>query len=170
MKQQLIQLLKNSRIEEIYLSGFIDEEDGVLEFRPDLRVLFVEFSFGILAFQSTEQYSKLVIRKVDSIEYDADLDEDMSAGVCRASELILDDPDLLTNDIVKMSFYDLEEAENEIICTALGLWLRSGQYIFLDPSFLHGIGIGSNSQEKQWRENLLKETKPSTVEIVVFSD
>lgn len=36
-------------------------------------------------------------------------------------------------------------------CAAAKIILENGQMIFLDPSFVYGIGIGGKEQEEYWR-------------------
>ncbi|MBP1048415.1 hypothetical protein I6N96_19215 [Enterococcus sp. BWM-S5] len=154
MIEQIKQLLDGSRIKEIYLVWVMDTEAGLLEFYPDLRFLYLEFATGIIECRSVEQYSRLKLSLVDSVRYDFEIDEDMFRATSRAGELILDNPDLLTNEITSLTFYDVKESEKEVHCLALEMQLKSGQFIFIDPTFLHGIGIGGYNQKKLWRENL----------------
>ncbi|WP_086347926.1 hypothetical protein [Candidatus Enterococcus clewellii] len=166
---RIIQLVKGNRLKEVYLTGFIDEVDGQLEFCPDLRFLYFEFASGFLECLSIEQYSRLQLKIVDSVKHDFEIDEDMFAGISRAGDLILDVPDSQTNEIIKIVVYDLNVSEVQITCVALSLWLRSGQHIFLDPSFLQGIGSGSDSQKDYWEENLKEHRKVERPESVLFT-
>lgn len=168
MIEKIKHLLKENRIKEIYLVGFIDEENGLLEFCPDLRFLYFEFADGFVECRSVEQYSRLQLKIVDSVRHDFEVDEDMFAATSRASELFLDNPDLMTNEISSLIVYDLRESETEVNCLALEMQLKSGQFIFMDPAFLHGISAGSHNQKELWKMNLLEGIDPTAIKQVLF--
>ncbi|WP_321388020.1 hypothetical protein [uncultured Enterococcus sp.] len=166
--EQIKKLLKENRIKEVYLVGFVDEVNGVFEFCPDLRFLYFEFAEGIVECRSVEQCSRLQLKIVDSIRHDFEIDEDMFAATSRAGELILDNPELLTNEIARLTAYGLKQADGEMNCLALEMQLKSGQFIFIDPTFLHGISVGSHNQKKLWKENLLDRLAVEASECSVF--
>lgn len=46
MIEYLKEILKNNNIEDIYLTGFIDIEDGIAQFYHDLRFVYFEINIG----------------------------------------------------------------------------------------------------------------------------
>jgi hypothetical protein len=55
---------------------------------------------------------------------------------------------MLVNNTVKQ--IELQDG-TEKNCAAAKIILEDGQIIFLDPSFVYGIGIGGKEQEDYWR-------------------
>lgn len=141
-------------ISRIYLTGFVDIEDGVAQFYPDLRFIYFEVNSSFIEFESIEQYSKLKIKIVNSVNHNFEIDEDMMKGKASVSEIILTQDSAIGNYIDIIKFYNLEKKEDEIICDAVELILKNKQVIFLDPSFYFGINIGGIEKKEVWKDNL----------------
>lgn len=160
MIEYLKRIVKDNNIEDIYLTGFIDVENGIAQFYQDLRFIYFEINSKYVEFESINQFSKLRIKIVDSIAYDFEIDEDMMIAKSSISQIILNDTMAEGNHIVDIIFYNLEEQE-ELICDALEIELANGQVIFLDPSFYFGINIGGKEQKQMWKNNLKDAVKVS---------
>lgn len=158
MIEDLKRTLKDNNIEDIYLTGFVDIEDGIAQFYHDLRFIYFELNSRYIEFESVNQYSKLRIKIVDSVSYNYEIDEDMIRGKSSVSEVILSDTMAKGNSIDNIIFYNLEEQE-ELICDAIEINLVNGQVIFLDPSYYFGINIGGKEQKQKWKINLEKNAK-----------
>lgn len=154
MIKKLIKLVKNNDIENIFLTGFVDIEDGIAQFYPDLRFIYFEINSKFIEFESINQYSKLRIKLEDLVNHNFEIDEDMMKGKSSVSEIILNQDGAIDNCIDNIKFYNLEEKEEELICDAIEIKLKNEQVIFLDPSFYFGINIGGCDQKKIWKENL----------------
>lgn len=152
MIEDLKKLTKGHNIEDIYLTGFIDIDDGIAQFCHDLRFVYFEINSKYIKFESINQFSKLKLKIVDSIEYDFEIDEDMIRAKSSVSEIVLNDTMANGNDIDNIIFYNLEGQE-EIICDAVEIKLVNGQVIFLDPSYYFGINIGGKEQKQLWKIN-----------------
>lgn len=151
--EDLKRMIKDKSIEDIYLTGFIDIEKGMAQFYHDLRFIYFEIDSKYLEFESINQFSKLKIKIVDSVQHNYEIDEDMMKAKTSISELILNDTMSNGNDIGRIIFYNLEE-EDELICDAVEMKLVNGQVIFLDPSYYFGINIGGEEQKQIWKSNL----------------
>lgn len=158
MIEDLKRTLKDNNIEDIYLTGFVDIENGIAQFYHDLRFIYFELSSRYIEFESVNQYSKLRIKIVDSVSYNYEIDEDMIRGKSSVSEVILSDTMAKGNSIDNIIFYNLEEQE-ELICDAIEINLVNGQVIFLDPSYYFGINIGGKEQKQKWKFNLEENAK-----------
>lgn len=152
MIEDLKKLTKGHNIEDIYLPGFVDVEDGIAQFCHDLRFVYFEINSKYIKFESINQFSKIKLKIVDSIEYDFEIDEDMIRAKSSVSEIVLNDTMANGNDIDNIIFYNLEGQE-EIICDAVEIKLVNGQVIFLDPSYYFGINIGGKEQKQLWKIN-----------------
>ncbi|WP_129599961.1 hypothetical protein [Anaerophilus nitritogenes] len=147
-------VVRNNDIDNIYLTGFVDIEDGIAQFYPDLRFIYFEINSKFIEFESINQYSKLRIKVVNSVNHNFEIDEDMMKGKSSVSEIILTQDGAIGNCIDIIKFYNLEEKEEELICDAIEIKLKNEQVIFLDPSFYFGINIGGNEQKEIWKLNL----------------
>lgn len=168
MIEYLKKIIKNHNVENIYLTGFVDIEDGVAQFYHDLRFVYFEINSKYIKFESINQFSKLQLKITDSIEYNFEIDEDMIKAKSSVDELILNDTMANGNDIDNIIFYNLEGRE-ELICDAVEIKLVNGQVIFLDPSYYFGINIGGKKQKQMWKINL-KETENIVETYIKISD
>lgn len=155
---KLRRAVKDNDIEDIYLTGFVDVEDGIAEFYPDLRFMYFKINSNFIEFESVNQFSKLRIKMVRSVNHNFEIDEDMMRGKSSISEIVLTQDGAIDNCIDSIKFYNLEEKEEELICDAIELILRNKQVLFLDPSFYFGINIGGVEQKKVWSDNLNEKT------------
>ena len=153
MIEYLKEIVKDNNIEDIYLTGFVDIEDGIAQFHHDLRFIYFEINSKYIEFEAINQFSKLKIKIVDSVEHNFEIDEDMVKVKSSVSEIILNDTMANGNDIDNIVFYNLEEQE-ELICDAIEINLVNGQVIFLDPSYYFGINVGGKEQKQMWKLNL----------------
>lgn len=152
-------LAKNNNIEDVYLTGFVDIEDGIAQFYPDLRFIYFEINSKFIEFESINQYSKLRIKVVSSVNHNFEIDKDMTKGKASVSEIILTQDGAIGNCIDNIKFYNLEKKQEELICDAIEIKLKNEQVIFLDPSFYFGINIGGYEQKKIWQSNLYNNLK-----------
>lgn len=159
MINKLKKLVKNNDIEDIYLTGFVDIEDGIAQFYPDLRFIYFEINSKFIEFESINQYSKLRIKLEELVNHKFEIDEDMMKGKSSVSEIILNQDGAIGNCIDIIKFYNLEEKEEELICDAIEMKLKNEQVIFLDPSFYFGINIGGCEKKEIWKENLNSNAK-----------
>lgn len=158
MIEYLKKIVKNHNIEDVYLTGFVDVEDGVAQFYHDLRFVYFEIDSKYIEFESINQFSKLRIKIVDSVSHNIEIDEEMMKAKSSVSEIILNDTMANGNDIDSIIFYNLEVQE-ELICDAMEIKLVNGQLIFIDPSYYFGINIGGKEQKQMWELNLKDNVK-----------
>lgn len=158
MLEYIKHIIKDQNIEDIYLTGFVDVENGEAQFYYDLRFMYFEVDSKYIKFESINQFSKLSIEIVDSITYDSDIDEDMIGAKSSISQIILNDTMAVGNSIDTIIFHNLEEQE-KLICDAIEILLANGQIIFLDPSFYFGINIGGEEQKRIWNLNRKDDVK-----------
>ncbi|MCC3379670.1 hypothetical protein ACFQ5D_18800 [Paenibacillus farraposensis] len=160
MLEKLVDIFKSDSIQDIYLLGFVDIEDGVADFCPDMRYYYFEVGEKYIEFESINQYSKLIVRIIDSIRYQFEIDEDMLPCKTSVSQIILTDSMSAKNTVKSFVINGMESNDNnQIVCNSLQLNLDNGQELFIDPSFYYGINIGGAEQRKFWNENLADGTK-----------
>ncbi|MGG4451215.1 hypothetical protein [Brevibacillus porteri] len=168
MLEELVDIFKSGSIQDIYLLGFVDIEDGVADFCPDMRYYYFEVGEKYIEFESINQYSKLSVRIVDSIRYQFEIDEDMLPCKISVSQIILTDSMSAKNTVKSFVINGMESNDNnQIVCNSLQLNLDNGQELFIDPSFYYGINIGGAEQREFWIENLPDGTKPDEIVIEV---
>jgi hypothetical protein len=168
MLEELVDIFKRDSIQDIYLLGFVDIDDGVAEFCPDARYYYFEVGEKYIELESINQYSKLSVKIVDSIRYQFEIDEDMLPCKTSVSQIILTDSMSAKNTVRSFVINGMELNENkQIVCNSLQLNLSNGQELFIDPSFYYGINIGGAEQRKFWLENLADGTKPDEIVIEV---
>jgi hypothetical protein len=168
MLEELVDIFKSGSIQDIYLLGFVDIEDGVADFCPDMRYYYLEVGEKYIELESINQYSKLSVRIVDSIRYQFEIDEDMLPCKTSVSQIVLTDSMSAKNTVESFVINGMESSENDqIICNTLQLNLDNGQELFIDPSFYYGINIGGAEQRKFWNENLADGTRIDEVVIEV---
>lgn len=168
MLENLVDIFKSDSIQDIYLLGFVDIEDGVADFRPDMRYYYFEVGDQYIEFQSINQYSRLSVKVVDSIRYQFEIDEDMLPCKTSVSQIILLDSMSAKNTVKSIVINGIElKNKEQIICHNLQLNLDNGQELFIDPSFYFGINIGGAEQRKFWIENLKDGVKPDEIVIEV---
>ncbi|MCT4543790.1 MAG: hypothetical protein N4A63_09625 [Vallitalea sp.] len=154
MINNLKKVVKNNDVKDVFLTGFVDIEDSIAQFYPDLRFIYFEINSKFIEFESINEYSKLRIKIVNAVNYNFEIDEDMMKGKSSVSEIIFTQDSAIGNCIDIIKFYNLEEKEEELICDAIEIKLKNEQVIFLDPSFYFGINIGGNEQKEIWKLNL----------------
>lgn len=164
MLGEIKNVISNNSLYNIYLTGFVDnEDDGVAQFYPDMRFLYLEFGDKMVEFYKFEpinQSSRLRIMIVNSIRHEFDL-EDVVPGRTKINEVIFKNP-LADNRVTKMYCFNFEENDGELLCDALHIKLSNGQDIFLDPGFL-GINIGGLDVKQVWEENLANGVLPEEI-------
>lgn len=168
MIEKLIKLVKDKEIEDIFLTGFVDIENGIAQFYHDLRFVYFEIGGRYIEFESIRQFSKLKIGIADTLPFQFEIDEDMIKAKSSVSEIILNDTMAIGNKIDRMVFYNLEE-QKKLVCDAIEIELANSQVIFLDPSYYFGINIGGKEQRQMWEFNL-KEPEKVKETIVKISD
>ena len=150
MFERFLNLVKNNNFEEIYLIGMFDDVDN--EFVSSGKFIYFEFGNEFVELEIIENYSKISIKIVDSIKPEI-ISFDEIPCKTKIGNIIFLNPLATSNKIKRISFYDLEKKENEIITDALFVKLINDQDIFVDPCFF-GFTIGGVEQKKLWEENL----------------
>lgn len=142
----MLSTIIGKKLTDIYTVGFIYLEDEQYEFTPDLRWMYFEFEDILVEFASVEQYSRLRMEKVSDVRYQFEDDEDMIKVKSSVIELVLVSSMLVDNIVKDIELIDGTEQN----CAAAKIVLENGQSIFVDPSFLHGLGVGGKEQEEYW--------------------
>lgn len=140
--------INGKKIVDIITVGAVSEEKNSIEYFPDLRTIYIEIDDGYIKFISTEQYSRMNIEFVDSIDYLYEIDDDMSYAKSSILDIVLVGRYMEGNIINNIIYYGKEENMENINCKACEIILDNGEIIFLDPSFLCGISIGGIEKKK----------------------
>ncbi|WP_061236042.1 hypothetical protein [Leptospira weilii] len=172
IQESLKQIVSDNMIQDIKTWGLFDLADGIGEFIPQFKFLYLCTSSGIIAFESIEQYSKLKISCHEKIQLPLELEfikreEDLILTILSISELILVNP-MADNLVDKMEIFNYVQLQDEIHCDSLNVILKNKQNIFLDPTFLQGIKIGGIEQYKFWIENIVEHMKRSIPEKTII--
>jgi len=92
MINKLKRLILENCLDDIYLTGFVDIEDGIAEFYSEKRFLYFKFGDQFIEFESIDQFSRLRISIVNSVRHEFEIDEDMLPGKTRISEVVFKNP------------------------------------------------------------------------------
>lgn len=164
MLKKIKELIKSKDIEDIYLVGFVDIQEEMVQFYHNLRFIYFEINSKYIKLESINQFSKMKIRVVESIESDFEIDEDMTMAKSSISEIILNDTMAYGNNINKIVFYNLQDS-SELICDAIEIELANKQNIFFDPSYYFGINVGGREQKQLWKNNFTGNIRTTCVNI-----
>ena len=143
--------ISKDEITDVLIGGYVDNENDLLRFYPDFRVVSIEFGTTYLTLESVDQYSLLKFTISGLFEYNLEIDEDMQRTICSIRDIVLDNPDALDNRINEIIIYDRNKSDT---CAAMEIKLVNGQMIFIDPSFLFGINIGGERKKRNLERKL----------------
>ena len=159
----MLRRLEGKNIEDVISIGFVDKEDGVNVFYSDLRTLYFEFDNIYLKFESINQYSTLKVNLEEKVNFEYEIDEDMEYAISSIIDIVLIGRNMKGNILSKIIFYKKYIENNEIYCNACEIYLKNGQVIFLDPSFLCGISIGGIEKRNYFLNSLENELEKSEI-------
>lgn len=153
------------KLTDIVAEGFF-EEGTPGRFTPMFTALYLEFEDGLVLLESVEQYSRLIASVVDECRPRFAVDPDTKYGVCSLGSMLMVHPsDNCWIDRVEV-YHSAAPEEGQRVC-ALGLLLRTGQYVFFDPTQLSGINVGGAEQRVYWLRNL---SPKNSVGCAIFCD
>lgn len=156
MLNELEKAIKGIRVEDFILVGFFSDDEELPRFHPDLRFVYTELNKGYIKFQSIQQFSKLSIELVDTIELKFESD-DYAKGILPMGDFILTTSLLTDNKIEEITFFNLKIEKNKLLCDAFEMHLSTKQILFFDPSFIFGIKIGGIEQKHYWEESIKEQ-------------
>lgn len=139
--------ISSNKLEDVILSGITSIEDGVAEFLPITKYIYLEFGDSIIEIQSSEQYSKIQIRLVNSVIREPEF-EDVLPSYCSIANIVLMNP-IERQNVKSISFINLVEEDTYDECDVFEIVLINGQILFFDPTFF-GINIGGTKQKEFW--------------------
>lgn len=118
----------------------------------------------MLEIESSEQYSRLQIRVVDSVIHEPEF-EDVLPGYCSIANIVLLNP-IGRHKVKSISLINLEEEDSYIECDVLELVLKNGQIMFIDPRFF-GNNIGGAGQKALWVANKKEDKEYRVSEFII---
>ncbi|MBL1230959.1 hypothetical protein IW492_17165 [Enterococcus sp. BWB1-3] len=166
MLKKLKEKLHNNIIRDIYVTGYLyEDEEGINEFSPTMDYVYFKFDDCFIEIHTLNQEIKFELKVVHLIDYNYEIDEDMTVSKSTVGNLILDME--TGNNIVSMRLYNSEEHKDSLICEAIELRLKNGQIIFCDALSYDGLNIGGHRKKEIWEYSLPedKEIKQKNVDI-----
>ena len=149
MVNEIEQEIIGKQLTDIYSVGFIDIENNVGQYYPDYRWIYIELDKNtIIEMESCEQFSRLKVQKVENVRYLFEVDEDMIKAKSSIQEIVLVTSVLKGNKVKEFILIEPEQVDHVCFCGAVKIILENKQVVFLDPTFIYGIGIGGVYQEK----------------------
>jgi hypothetical protein len=157
---ELLGILEQSSLTDIYVPGFIDDGTGSAtkkylpqggrQFHPMSDNVYLQFVDRLLRCRAPEQHSRMSVVPVEQIECGFEIDLDDTFGVTSVFRLARqsggDSARVLRLDVFLGEGCDLEHC----VFAALGLLLDGEDYLFLDPLDFDGIRIGSDRMREAW--------------------
>jgi hypothetical protein len=158
---ELLKLMHDQQLTELYVPGFTDNEDkmlgsnalpnGAVIFSPMPRDVYLQFGKRLVHFSSRQTYFGMGATLVDKIECSFDNDPDFGFGVAPLLGFVLQCGRGYVR-VTKLDAFWEEGGTDPDQCTfaALGLMCDSGDYIFIDPLSVDGIHVGSARMREVW--------------------
>lgn len=164
MIAEIKNVISCNKLEDIILSGITSIEDGIAEFLPITKYIYLEFGETILEIQSSEQYSKIQIRIVSSVINEPEF-EDVLPSYCSIANIVLLNP-IERQKVKFISFTNLVEGDTFVECDVFELALNNGQIMFFDPTFF-GNNIGGEEQKEFWIATRKEEVEYTVTEFIL---
>lgn len=164
MLTKIKNIISSNRLDDIILTGITSIEEGVAEFLPITKYIYLEFGENLLEIESSEQYSRIQIRVVDSVIHEPEF-EDVLPSYCSIANIVLLNP-IDRHKVKSISLINLEEEDSYIECDVLELVLKNSQIMFIDPMFF-GNNIGGAEQKAFWVANRREDKEYSVSEFII---
>ena len=164
----LKEILDNYAIEDIYVFGFVENEDGIYKFHQDLRQIYFEVNNNYIEVLSLED-GLLRIKITDKMDYYFKynlIEEDFSVCISSIFNMVTYGEGTIAK-AENIILYNYSEIKDNIICNALEINFMNRDVIFMDPLYIHGIGIGGIEQKNFWLRNH-KDTDTLNVKVISF--
>ncbi|MGW2557662.1 hypothetical protein ACWCXB_00165 [Streptomyces sp. NPDC001514] len=141
-------VLREHRVRDVLVPGWIDRDDKIPEFRPQPLVVWLRLDDGLLRFASVGGHGGLASERVAAVRWDD-------------VELLVEAED----EVVVASYGEqlFGDGRDELRCTALRAYVTAegattclaldfeGSYtLFLDPTWTFGIRTGNEADEQRW--------------------
>jgi hypothetical protein len=146
---ELENVLRGTRVDDVLLDGFMDQDEVPVRFRALRDSLYFELGSVYLHFKAIDSEGAMSIAIVDAMGEHPALDEDMVHAVSSMREQVLQDADG-SNEVKALRLWGPAEVAGELRCRAAQLELGNGQQIFVDPSYHFGMRIGGGEQRETW--------------------
>lgn len=164
MLTEIKNIIASNKLDDVILSGITSIEEGVAEFLPITKYIYLEFGESLLEIESSEQYSKIQIRVVNSVIHEPEF-EDVLPSYCSIANIVILNP-LDRYKVKSISLINLKEEDFYVECDVLELVLENGQIMFIDPRFF-GNTIGGAEQKALWVANRKDDKEYSVSEFII---
>ena len=154
--------LRGTELKDIIVTGFVENDERWVRFHALWRTIYFECNGAFLKFDTVGDSGRMRLTLVDSVRFDADLDDDMLPASSSIRLQILRDPDGL-NALLAIHIWNMVESSEEVQCAAACLDFLNGQRIFIDPSYYFGIRLGGHEQEEVWGTNWFESRREEVV-------
>jgi hypothetical protein len=155
-------LLKDRKLTNIFVSGYLDKCKSTTYFHPMLRFLYLQFEDIILEVSSVDQYWNVEIAVVDHIKCKFEIDEDDEFCISSIYQMVVNYPDWenMFDELQVFAGDDSRLDKGVVRRVALRLKCRGSDNmtdtIFIDPQNTFGIKLGGEIELGNWKaENLL---------------
>jgi hypothetical protein len=153
---KIIDVLNRSTLDDIVIMGYIENDNGVKNFTPVTDCVFLKLGKHIVRCKSIGQHDKLAISLVPEVSWAADFEIDEDDELCTCSVLrMFTRYETRDSYVIRLRAFFDEECDLSLgIVKSLELWLSDkAGCIFLDPTHILGIKIGSADQRNEWLED-----------------
>ncbi|MDF6044571.1 hypothetical protein LRD69_20980 [Streptomyces sp. JH14] len=144
-------VLRDHRVRDVLVPGWIDRDDDLPEFRPQPLVVWLRLDGGqgLLRFASQGQYARLGVSLVPGVDWAdvellAEAEDEVIVASC-GEQLFGDGRDELR--CTRLRAYRTSAGTD---CTCLALDFEGGRTLFLDPTWPFGIKVGNEADEQRW--------------------
>jgi len=154
MLDVLESIISCNKLDDIVITGVTSIEDGTAEFIPNMKSVYFNFEDTLLEFESVEQYSKISIKKVESLKLTSEFEDVIPSSTSISRIVFMNSID--SNKVKSIGLINQHEYSEGIECDAVEIILENNQMIFIDPMFF-GINLGGEEQKRLWEENRQKD-------------
>lgn len=155
--------LRQHRVSDVLVPGWIDREDDIPQFRPQPVVVYLCLDEGFLRLESTGSSDQLVVRVASAVELDGielfeDVDDEVIVASC-GEQLFGDGWEELRCTDVRY-FTDSRSSADEGAIKCLFLELEGRYSLFFDPTWTFGIRVGNREDLLRWMKDQRTEGPP----------
>jgi hypothetical protein len=152
----LLAALRDTSLDDVWVSGFVDKEVEPLQFHASYRTLFFACGGIVLKAAVIRDEGQLELSIVDRPTTDHRPDEDdLIPALSSVREVALVDPNGV-NSIAAVHLWNVRETASAVLSAALRFDLSNGQRLFIDPSYFFGMRLGGAEQEQAWQDGFRK--------------
>lgn len=149
--QDTLAFIGKSQFNDVLVPGIVERDRATPRVLPLFNDVYLEGNHGYLRFSSVGSYGGLRLQMVDSIEFDADLLEELQGDYTTVTLTAQFFGEQASVQCPTATYFTNSESDLEnCIVRAIELQFTGGEAIFLDPWCTQGIRLGTAGTITRW--------------------